>query len=261
MPIDSLLNFVPTFLLVYFRLAGLMLMAPLFGSSRIPRQVKVLLIAILSLSVTAGMQEPAALPESLWQLTAGVAGELLFGLAMGMVMGFIFVAVQWAGEIIGQQMGLNLGEVFDPQFGSTGSIIGEMYYMITLAVFLGIGGHHAMLRGVHASFDVLPLLGAGLSAPLFDLVVGLFAGAAQLAIQLAAPMLVTIVVVDLALGLIGRTVPAMNVMSAGLSVRSVVGMIVIIVGLGLSTDVIGDAVMDSMNTVYAAWTTSPAVDT
>ncbi len=251
---SELLNYVPTFVLVFFRLAGMMLFAPLFGSTRIPRRVKALLVLILAMATTATFKEPVRLPETLFGVTAGIAGEMLFGLAMGMVTGFIFVAAQWAGEMIGQQMGFNLSQVFDPQYGSQGSLIGDMYYMITLVVFLTLRGHHAMLKGVAASFEALPLMSVGLNSALLDTLVGLFQGAAILAIQLAAPMLVTMLVVDLVLGLIGRTVPQMNVMQAGLSVRAAFGMAVVIVGLVLTTDVLRDAVKDSMDVAYAAYT-------
>src|SRR3954454_12902240 len=251
MPSD-LLDYIPTFVLVFFRLAGMMLFAPLFGSTRIPRRVKALLVLVLAMATTATFKTPVTLPTSLWALTAGIAGELAFGLAMGMVLGFVFVAAQWAGEMIGQQMGFNLSQVFDPQYGSQGSVIGDMYYMITLVVFLTLRGHHAMLKGVAASFEALPLMSVGLTSSLLDTLVGLFQGAAILAIQLAAPMLVTMLVVDLVLGLIGRTVPQMNVMQAGLSMRAAFGMGVVIIGLVLTTDVLRQAGADSMEVAYAA---------
>jgi flagellar biosynthetic protein FliR len=251
----ELTNYIPTFVLVFFRLAGMMLFAPLFGSTRIPRRVKALLVLVLAMATTATFKTPVQLPDSLWAVTAGVPGEMIYGLAMGMVLGFVFVAAQWAGEMIGQQMGFNLSQVFDPQYGSQGSLIGDMYYMITLVVFLAFRGHHAMLKGVAASFEALPLMSVGLSYPLLDTLIGLFQGAAVLAIQLAAPMLVTMLVVDLVLGLIGRTVPQMNVMQAGLSVRAAFGMLVVIVGLVLTTDVLREAVADSMQVAYAAYTT------
>ena len=135
-----------------------------------------------------------------WQVAIGIGGELAFGLAMGMVLSFVFIAVQWAGEMIGQQMGFNLSEVFDPQFGAQGSLIGDVYFMLTLVVFLIAGGHRAMLQGVHASFDVLPLLSLGIDQSLLDLMLQLFQAATMLAFRLAAPMLVTMLVVDLTLG-------------------------------------------------------------
>src|SRR5262249_19807246 len=145
-----------------------------------------------------------------------------------------------------------LGEVFDPQFGSQGSIVGEMYFMLTLVIFLLVRGHHAMLIGVHESFRSLPLLSVGMNMALFDMLVGLFNACTALAIQLAAPMLVTMLIVELALGFIGKTVPQFNVMTAGLSMRSLVGTVVLIVGLMLSSDVIKGAVLDSMDSVKAS---------
>jgi flagellar biosynthetic protein FliR len=255
--LDDLLPFIPTFVLVFFRLAGMMLFAPLFGSSRIPRRVRALLVAVLAMSVTGNLGRAAQMPETTWGLAAAIGGEMVFGLAMGMVLSLVFIAVQWAGELIGQQMGFNLSEVFDPQFGSQGSLIGDLYFMLTLVVFLTVGGHHAMLEGVRASFDHLPLLSAGLDVKLFDLLAGLLGTATSLAIRLAAPMLVTMLIVDLTLGLIGKAVPQMNVMSAGLSLRAAVGMLIVILGLGLTTSVIRDSVLDSMRTVSAAWVTPP----
>ena len=109
-----------SFVLVVFRLAGMMLFAPLFGSARIPRRVKVMLVLVLGLGVMGGMKQSVSLPDNTWQLAAAIGGEMAFGLAMGMVLSLVFIAAQWAGEMIGQQMGINLGSIFDPQFGGRG---------------------------------------------------------------------------------------------------------------------------------------------
>jgi flagellar biosynthetic protein FliR len=253
MSVADLLQTVPTFALVLFRVAGMMLFAPLFGSSRIPRRVKALLVIILALGLMPGLPRPTSLPETTWGLALGIGGEMIFGLAMGMVLSFTFIAAQWAGEMIGQQMGLNLSEVFDPQFGAQGSIVGEFYYMLTLVIFLAVGGHHAMIEGVRASFDYLPLLSVGMTHALLDTLVGLVQSATTLAIQLAGPVFVTMLIVDTAMGFISKTMPQLNVMSAGLSLKSVVGMGVLIVGLTLTTIVIEGRVTDSMEAVSGMW--------
>ena len=247
-----LLNFVPTFVLVFFRLAGMMLFAPLFGSSRIPRRVRAMLVLVLALGVAPTVPR-ATLPTATSELAMAIGGEMAFGLAMGMALSLVFVAAQWAGELIGQQMGLNLSEVFDPQFGSSGSVLGEMYFMLTLVVFLLVRGHHAMLAGVRDSFTALPLMSVGVDRNVFDTTIGLLGGTTVLAIRLAAPMLVTMLIVDLVLGLIGKSMPQMNVMSAGLTLRSVVGMVIVIVGLSLTSGVIRDAVYRAMIEAKAGW--------
>ncbi len=127
--------------------------------------------------------------------------------------------------------------------------------MLTLVIFLAVGGHRSMLQGVHDSFEKLPLLSLGINESLLHLLAGLLEGATILAVRMAAPMLITMLVVDLVLGLIGKTVPQMNVMAAGLSLRSGVGMLVIIVGLALTTRVMRESVVQSMQTVWDGWTT------
>ncbi len=255
MPITDLIQQAPAYVLVFFRVAGMMVFAPLFGSGRIPRRMKVMIAAVISMGMIATVNAPPALPESTWLLVAGLTGELLFGVAMGMVMSLIFIAVQWAGEIMGQQMGFNLSEVFDPQFGASGSLVGELYFMLTLVVFLIINGHHWLLRGVHASFDALPLLSIGVDVDLLSLMTGLLQSATVLALRLAAPMLVTMLIVDIALGFISKTMPQFNVMTAGLTIRALMGLIVMIVGVVLTGDVIGNALMQAMDVMYAGWTT------
>lgn len=257
MSIDQILNFAPAFVLVFFRLAGMMLFAPLFGSTRIPQRVRILLALMLTLGMVGNVPPPAELPHTTWQLAVGIGGEMIFGLAMGMVLSFVFIAMQWAGEIIGQQMGLNMSEVFDPTFGQQGSLIGDMYFMLTLVIFLAIRGHHAMLRGVHASFESLPLLSAGMSRSLLDMLVGLFGACTSLAMQMAAPVLVTMLAIDLSLGFIGKTMPQINVMTAGLTLRSVIGMLVLIVGIGLTSNVVRGALLDSMQVVWTTYAVPP----
>src|SRR5687767_13773710 len=106
--------------------------------------------------------------------------------------------------------------------------------MLTLVVFLAIGGHHAMLLGVRDSFHAMPLLSLGVDASLFHSLVGFFQTATDLALRLAAPTLVTMLVVDLALGLVGKIMPQLNVMAVGLSLRSALGLPVLILGLSFT---------------------------
>lgn len=253
---SHLLQLVPVFVLVVFRLAGMMLFAPLFGSMRIPKRVRVLLVLVLAMGLTPSVAQPRAMPATPWELALGIGAEMAFGLAMGMVMSFTFIAAQWAGEMIGQQMGFNLSEVFDPQFGAQGSLVGDVYFMLTQVVFLVAGGHRAMISAVGESFRLLPLLSLGIDEPLLKALSGLFMSATVLAMRLAAPMLVTTLVVDLVLGLLGKTMPQLNVMAAGMSLKSVVGMMVVILGIGLTVHVIRDSVMDSMDNVWHGWRTA-----
>jgi flagellar biosynthetic protein FliR len=260
MSVSELIQAVPAaYVLVFFRVAGMMIFAPLLGSNKIPKRVKVLLAAIIALGIGATVKQPAAIPNNLWELTIGIGGELVFGLAMGSVLSMTFIAAQWAGDIIGQQIGFSMSEVFDPQFGQQGSLIGDMYFMFTLVIFLLIGGHRAMLVGVRESFDVLPLLSVGANQSVLAMFVNLFQACTILAMQLSAPMLVTMLIVDLSLGFIGKTIPQMNLMTAGMSTRGVVGLIVLFFGITLTSGVITGELWKAMDAVRAGWVNTAGV--
>jgi flagellar biosynthetic protein FliR len=199
-----------------------------------------------------GVKAPPQMPDSILHLAVGIGGELIFGLIMGLGVSLVFIAVSWAGEIMGQQMGMNLAESFDPTFGAS-TIVGDLNFMLALIVFLIIRGHHALIEGLAASFTALPLLSAGMTPNLFDIFTGLVTGATVLAMKVAAPMLVTMLVVDLALGFIGKTVPQINVMTSGLTLRSGIGIGVLIFGLMLTSDVMRGSLMKSIETVTDVW--------
>jgi flagellar biosynthetic protein FliR len=252
--LEAALNLVPVYVMVLFRIAGMMVWAPLLGSQQIPKRVKALIACVVALGMAPGLSPHLNLPQTSWGLAVAIGGEIIFGAAMGMILSLIFVAAQWAGEMIGQQMGLNLGQTFDPQYGANGSMIGDVYFFLALLIFLGINGHHAMLRGVYDSFAVLPLGSVGMDRPLWDTLIGLFQGATLLAMQLAAPMLVTMLVLDVILGFVGKTVPQLNIMTAGISLRSIVGMMVLVLGLSMTSSVMRSALLGAMRATYQSYT-------
>ena len=247
--LNAALNFVPLYVLVLFRIAGMMIWAPLLGSAQIPKRIKALIACVLAASIVPTLSVHVAIPQNPWDLALAIGGEIAFGAAIGLILSLVFVAGQWAGEVIGQQMGLNLGQTLNPQFGGGGSVVGDLYFFLALLVFLSIGGHMALIKGVFDSFSKLPLLSVSASRPVFDTIIAMFQAAMVLAMQLAAPMLITMLVVDLVLGFVGKTVPQLNIMTAGISVRVVVGMLVLIIGLSLTSSILRDELLRSITVV------------
>src|SRR6185369_4734059 len=113
-------------------------------------------------------------------------------LAMGLAIGMVFSAAGWAGELISHQLGLNLSEAYDPASsnGSDGTPLTRAYWMLAVVVFLAANGHHALLRELRDSFDVVPLGGAVSGAAVVSMLVTLVGAATMLALQLAAPAFV-----------------------------------------------------------------------
>ena len=253
MTLQDLTNFPAQFALVFFRLAGLMITAPLLGSGRIPRTIKFYFAAVLTLAMAGSLPAAVVVPDEPWLLALGIAGEIAFGLALGLVLSLVFVAAQFAGAIAGQQMGFNLAGTFNPQNEFGNAPLSDLYFVLTLLLFLAMDGHHAMLLGVRNSFDHLPPLSVGVDRDLFELFVGTVMAATTLAVRIAAPVSVAMLVVDLSLGMVGKTIPQMNLLSVGLSLRSLAGMVIVILGLALTATVLGRALGDAVTLAENAW--------
>ncbi len=229
------------FVLTFFRVGGLFLMAPLFGSARIPRRFKAMMALVMAVSMMSTLNTMDwVLPQNLGQMVVGLIGEMLYGLALGLIVSLVFVAAQWAGSMISHQIGLNISEVFDPQFGAGGSIIGDMYFMLTTATFLILGGHRQLIIGTHDSLVQVPPLSIAFDPQLFEVLLKAMSSATLLAMRLAAPMFVTMIIVDVSMGCISKTVPQLNVMSAGMAVRGMLGVIVMYIGVPIAASVISN---------------------
>lgn len=249
MTLDATFNFLIVYVLAFFRLAGLMIMAPVFGSTRVPRRVKLLFALVATMGMASVLPGRVELAPTWGEVAFYVAGEMIFGLAMGSIVSFTFIAAQWAGEMMGQQIGFNLSEVFDPQFGQAGSLVGDIYFLLTLMIFLLIDGHRILMVAVHESFISVPLMSLGFNRDLFDVFTQLFTTATTLAMRLAAPMFFTMLVVDLAMGCIGKAMPQFNIMSSGLPIRSLLGIGVLVGGLAMSSDAIESALKADLQIV------------
>lgn len=252
--IQRAIAFVPTFAAVVLRVGAMFVFAPLFGSGRVPKKTKAMLALVLSAALAATLK-PIGFPPTIWALTAAAAGEILFGLAMGMVLSFVFIAAQWAGEVIGQQLGFTLGAVFDPQYGGAGSVVSDLMYMLTLCIFLAIGGHHAMLIGLHRSFEALPLFTAGIGGGgAVDLMTGLLLACTVLTMKLCAPIIVAMMVADVIMGFVSKTMPQLNVMSMGTNVKSLLGMLILALGLVFTNETLTATIKDMMFELVEAYT-------
>jgi flagellar biosynthesis protein FliR len=238
--LDNLPQFAVGFTLTFFRVAGLMLMAPLFGSARLPARFKVMIALVMAVPMFLHSPANIPMPDSTGRLVVGLAGELALGLLLGLTVAIVFIAAQWSGEMVGQQIGFNLAETFDPQFGGGGSLVGDLSFMLATAIFLIIDGHVSLVHGILAMPPLTFVADKSLLAVLLDFL----SVASNLALRLSAPMFVTMVIVDVAIGCISRTMPQLNVMSAGMAIRAIIGLIVLIVGIGVSSRVLRDGLLE-----------------
>lgn len=214
-------------LLVGVRVSGVMVFAPFLGGSAIPMQVKASLTLALTVLLTPS-QGGLAWNASSVDLMKVVVGELVVGLALGMTLTFVSEAVQLAGQILGVQMGFSLVNILDPQTQVDTPVLAIFHQLVTVMVFLQMNVHHWLLRGLARSFSYLPPGTAGGSLESATLLLRSAGGIFLAGLQVAAPALAATLIADVTLGFIGKASPNLPVLFLGLSVKSVLGMFVMI---------------------------------
>jgi flagellar biosynthetic protein FliR len=184
-------------------------------------------------------QLPRHSVRSVVEYAAVAVNELSLGLVLGLGVLIVITGVQLAGELIDQQTGIALGDVFNPGFEMNGSATGQLMFMLSTLILLLIDGHVLMLLSLMETFQLLPLGGAHQSQATMQEVVLLLQPALILAVQVAAPMLATMSLVALAMGFLGHTVPQINVLVVGFPVRALINIAVLALTLsGMSANLV-----------------------
>jgi|SRR5581483_10128787 len=226
MPLPDVQQIVTAAAFTGVRIGGVMVFAPFTGSDSISAPVK----AVLTLALTAliyPVTPVVAIDTGTLGWTRIVAGEAVIGLALGLLLQFSFEAAQFAGQLFGMQTGFSLVTLLDPQSRADSPSLAVFTRLMALLIFLQLDVHHCMLRGVAASFSYLPpgqIGGLGLlSAGMLRSAAGLWLAG----LQMAAPVLAATLLVDIALGLVGKAAPQLPATLAGLPVKSLLGLMVV----------------------------------
>lgn len=240
MKIDAAYLF--TILLVFVRIGGLMVAAPVFGHMSVPVRVRVLfsvLIAYLLVGFVSGPLPANVGHPFIFMMAVGI--EALTGVMLGFAAQFIFWIVQYAGEVIGYQMALSLANVFNPIDGMHSNPVGRFLMTSMLLIFILLDGHHYILQALVQSFEVVPLAGANLAGggPLMLEWTGSFF---TTALRLASPFMITIFLVDASLGVFARVAPQADLFSVALPVKLIVGLSMLVFFVGNFVPMIPDMI-------------------
>lgn len=211
-PVDWATGEAVAFLLVVARLSGLFLMAPVFSSPMIPPQVKILALLGLALAMTPIVAaDPSQVPTDGFAVLMAIVKESLIGLALGFSVAIVFTAVQVAASMIDTSIGFAMANVIDPLNNTQSAVFGSFYSMVATLAFLAVNGHHWLIQGFVRSFDLVSIT----QMPQFDKMLQgtqeIFFQLFLMAFQIAAPVIVTLLLVDVVLGIVARVVPQMNV--------------------------------------------------
>ncbi|GAB7081007.1 flagellar biosynthetic protein FliR [Megalodesulfovibrio paquesii] len=213
-----------SFMLTLFRLSVVLFLLPFFGGDKIPNPIKAALVIVLTMAIWPYLKFPAsAFPGHPISILLMMLGEMVLGLTMGLVVNFIFAAIQTGGQLIGFQMGLTMSNVIDPMSGQSEGVTAHVLWMVTMLIFLSFNGHLYLLKAVALTFDIIPPGGLVLRPALVEQVLQASGQMFSLGIRIAAPVLVALFLVDLGLALVARAAPQMNVLFVGFPLKLGVG--------------------------------------
>lgn len=232
----------PLFMLILFRLGGLFLSAPIFSGGHIPLPFKIGLAVLLTVSLYPFLQKSALPGRGVepFSLFLSIAGEVTVGVVIGLGARLLFSGVTLAGELSGIQMGLGIASVVDPLFPQQASVVAQFMELITVLTFLALQGHHAFLEAIWASFESIPpgTFSGAAAAGAASVLVSLFGKSLVLALKLSSPIMVSVLLTNLAMALLAKVVPQLNFFAFGISITFIVGLLALLVSLPLLAHVI-----------------------
>jgi flagellar biosynthesis protein FliR len=212
-------NQVQIFLLAFVRIASMLALMPIFGSSSIPVQLKAGLALAICFILFPFIQQHVTvpLPSTTGLFVYRIVMEVFIGIAVGFVATLLFSAVQFAGYMIDVLTGFSFVELVDPFTDTSVTVFGQFNVLIFTIIFFLINGHYFLLLAVEKSFEVIPLLGVAAPAgKLMGFLTDQTAAVFVIAFKLCAPIFVTLMITQVALGVVARTVPQINVFFVGI---------------------------------------------
>jgi flagellar biosynthesis protein FliR len=222
---ESVLAFTFTFL----RMSAVLFTIPVLGETSVPARVKAGLALVVSMIVFSaiGADMPHLEKESN-MIAIGVAmiGEVFIGVILGFAARIIFAGIQFAGDTIGMQMGFSIVNVIDPISSTQVSIMAEFQYMIALMVYLAVDAHHLFIMAAVDSYRIVAPLNYHFSGPLMQTLLVYSKELFVIAIKISAPVMAVLLFTNVALAVIARTIPQLNIFIVGMPLQIAAGLIV-----------------------------------
>ena len=214
------------FLLMLTRCSGIFMIAPFFGSLNIPvtiRAAAAFAFTLVLFPVVDGLGTVAA-PPSVWAFAGSVLAELFIGWLIGFIAYVCFSAIHMAGKVMDMQVGFAVVNVMDPTSGQQIPLIGSLLYNLGIVVFLVTNGHHVIITALVESFRMVPLAAMQPNLSLTMLLVDFTNGIFVTGMKIAMPVTFAILLVNVALGILARTMPQMNIFVVGIPLQLMVGV-------------------------------------
>ena len=228
------------FFAVLVRVAAILMSIPVFSGRNIPVVLKAGFVLAVSLVLYPLVHVEPSVPVAATPLfVIGLAGEILLGVAVGLIVRTIFAGVQLAGQLAGYQMGMAIANVIDPDSSDQIPLISQFYQVLAVLIFVTVNAHHWFLGAMQESFRLVQPYGFQLSASLVKQLIDLGSGIFIIGLKIGAPVMVVLLLTSVAFGLIARTVPQMNVFIVAIPLKIGIGFLFIFFSLPYCTAFLG----------------------
>lgn len=230
--LTPLINSLATYIWPFVRIGAFVMVMPVIGSSFVPAKVRLLLAVALTAVVAPVVPQPSASAEVL--SAAGlvtVIQEIAIGATMGFLVQLVFDAIALGGQVIGMSMGLGFAVFLDRARGVNMPVLGQLFMMLGMLVFLSLDGHLALISLLAVSFTSMPMSSSGLDASMLAAILSFTGQMFVFAMKIALPAITAILVVNLSFGVMSRAAPTLNLFAIGFPVTMLLGFVVIFLSM------------------------------
>ncbi|MEW6164209.1 MAG: flagellar biosynthetic protein FliR [Pseudomonadota bacterium] len=243
------------FLFPLARIMGLLASAPFFNNAAQPARIRLMAGLVITIALVPVLPQMPPIPPGSWIGLAVLAQQMLIGLLLGFTLRIAFAAVDIAGDIIGMQMSLSFATLYDPENAGQTPVLSEFLGLFATLLFLALNGHLLSLSVLAESFKLLPVsaspMGAGGFASLLAWSTTLFSAG----LLLALPLITTLLIANLAMGVLARVAPQLNIFAVGFPVTLLSGFVVLMFSipyLGAALEKLFDRAFHAMAAVMRA---------
>ncbi|MFT5173476.1 MAG: flagellar biosynthetic protein FliR [Gammaproteobacteria bacterium] len=231
----------------FLRIGAMFSIAPLFGSRTIPARIRIGVALALSVSLAPTLPTPPDIDVLSAAGVVDVAVQLSIGLSIGFMLQMSFASLQMAGELVATTMGLSMAQVTDPVNGGQVPVLGQLFFMTGMLLFLSMNGHLAMMSLVFESFKAMPIGATGLAGDDVWAMANHASSVFVAAVKVALPAVTALLAANVVLGVITRAAPQLNLFAFGLPITTALGLLLLLVTLPELTN----AVRGSLQEVLA----------
>ncbi len=239
------------FIFPFTRILALIASSPVLGNKQVPTRVKIGLALLLTAIIAPTLDAPPPVEPASALGFFILMQQLLAGLAMGFIMRLIFTAVEMSGDIAGMQMGLGFASFYDPQNASYTPVIAQFLGIIAVLIFLGMDGHLYMLAALTESFRIFPASYAAPPAAALHTLAAWGGSLFMYALQLSMPLIGALMITNLALGILTRSAPQLNLFAIGFPITLAIGFITLALSLPYLAPLLDHITHVSLDTMLA----------